>query len=95
MAGTKVFPTHSDAMSITHPINGKLREKGSEWEMDGFTSRMITDGSLTLDESKGWTSKEPAPDLTKPPEHATGEVDKPRAPPPIAASSSPDESKRK
>jgi len=80
MATVKVYPTHPDALNIGHPINGKLRVSGSDWEMDGFTSRMLTDGIITKDETKGWKSTTAGADLSKPPAHATGDSAKPPSP---------------
>ena len=52
----KVWPlSGKNALNIIHPeTNVKLRPEGSVWPLDGFTSRMISDGEVTVDEDKAW-----------------------------------------
>jgi hypothetical protein len=71
MAKIKVYPTSKTSMVLDHPIDGKLKCSGSEWEQDGFTARMITDGACTVDKGRGWVDDTPAPDPSKLPAHAT------------------------
>jgi hypothetical protein len=58
---TKVYPTSASSLVIAHPIDGKLRAEGSDWEADGFTARMLTDGAVTDDASRAWGGP-PAPE---------------------------------
>ena len=44
----KVYPTKASALNVTHPIDGRLVAAGSQWEDDGFTARMLSDGIVTL-----------------------------------------------
>jgi hypothetical protein len=52
MAKIRVYPTHVNALNVKHPIDGALKHGGSDWESDGFTARMLTDGSVTTNESE-------------------------------------------
>jgi hypothetical protein len=44
---TKVYPATENALIIEHPIDGKLKPEGSDWEVDGFTCRMLADREIT------------------------------------------------
>lgn len=50
MSLIKVYPTHPNALNISHPASGKLSEEGSMWLDDSFTARMLTDGAVTTEE---------------------------------------------
>lgn len=80
MAKIKVYPTSKTSMVLNHPIDGKLKSAGSEWEQDGFTARMITDGACTVDKGKGWVDDTPPLDPSKLPAHATTDEEKPDEP---------------
>ena len=54
MAKIRVFPTKASALNVRHGVDGTISMGGSMWEQDGFTSRLITDGILTIDPAKGW-----------------------------------------
>lgn len=63
-AQVKVYATKQSALLITHPSAGLLQPGGSSWPMDGFTSRMLSDGLMTQDETKAYVG-EPHPYLAK------------------------------
>ena len=44
----RVFAACESASAISHPIDGRLKDGSGEWEMDGFTARMIVDGAVSL-----------------------------------------------
>jgi hypothetical protein len=50
----KVYATKQSALLIRHPDAGLVQLGGSSWPMDGFTSRMLSDGLLTQDEAKAY-----------------------------------------
>lgn len=57
-----VYPASDASLNISHPTRGKLRASGSEWPMDGFTSRMLTDKAVTLEPPKAPAPAAPAAD---------------------------------
>lgn len=57
---TKVYPTGENSLVIKHPIDGPLKVEGSDWEVDGFTCRMLVDRALTSDQSEAWKPAAPA-----------------------------------
>jgi hypothetical protein len=61
MATITVYPTKESALNVVHPTSGKLKLAGSAWQMDGFTSRMVSDGIVTLDPDKAWRAPAPEP----------------------------------
>lgn len=58
---TKVYPTAQNSLVLVHPIDGPLKVTGSDWELDGFTCRMLADSAVTSDPAQGWS-----PDANKP-----------------------------
>lgn len=56
---SKVYPTREASLVLRHPIDGPLSAAGSDWEVDGFTCRMLVDNMLTSDADQAW--KAPAP----------------------------------
>ena len=57
-----VYPTKASALKITHPSgNLKVGVGGSEWPLDGFTSRMLSDNILTRDQALGYTGSSDPP----------------------------------
>jgi hypothetical protein len=56
----KVYPLSVNALKIRHPTDGPLKVTGSEWENDGFTARMLTDGEVTLEAPAPAPSAAPA-----------------------------------
>jgi hypothetical protein len=50
----KVYATKQSALLIAHPSAGRVQLGGSNWPMDGFTSRMLSDGLLTQDVTKAY-----------------------------------------
>jgi hypothetical protein len=50
---TKVYPTAENSLVIKHPIDGPLKVEGSDWEVDGFTCRMLVDNAITSDPERG------------------------------------------
>jgi len=71
-----VYPTAKNSLVLSHPIDGPLSTDGSSWTRDGFTARMITDGAITDDPSKGWTPDVPV-DAMAAPAHSTAVEDNP------------------
>lgn len=59
---TKVYPTGASSMAIKHPIDGQLKIEGSEWEVDGFTARMLVDRAITSNAEEAW---KPAQSVSK------------------------------
>lgn len=68
---TKVYPTAENSLVIRHPIDGPLKAEGSDWEVDGFTCRMLVDNALTSDAAQAWKAPAPAtePAPANPAEH--------------------------
>lgn len=71
MAKITVYPTKESALNIRHPSDGPLKLAGSQWEQDGFTARMLTDGAVTRDKDAAFKSTKEPVDPTLPPPHAT------------------------
>ena len=76
MSKITVYPLSENALNIKHPSDGPLVDTGSAWNNDGFTARMITDGAITDDPSKGWTPDVPI-DAMAAPAHSTAVPDNP------------------
>jgi hypothetical protein len=59
MANVTVYPTKASVLRIVHPSHGPLKAGGvgTSWIMDGFTSRMLTDGLVTMDVSKAYAGQ--------------------------------------
>jgi hypothetical protein len=66
---TIVYPTSAAALNIVHPIDGKLKPEGSEWTVDGFTCRMLSDHAVTSNKEEAWQAQ--ALDEEPPPEKAS------------------------
>lgn len=49
-----VYPTKASALNVKHDTDGPLRATGSQWELDGYTSRLLVDGILTRDPAKAY-----------------------------------------
>lgn len=57
----KLYPTHKNALNITHPTHGKLKADGGDWPEDSFTARMLSDKIVSTDEKDLFKpDKEPA-----------------------------------
>lgn len=54
-----VYPTKRSACLIVHPISGPLKQSGSDWIMDGFTSRMLAKELTTEDFTKSYQGAPP------------------------------------
>lgn len=59
---TKVYPTTEVSLVLRHPIDGPLKAEGSDWEVDGFTCRMLVDRAVTSSADEGWRAPSPAVD---------------------------------
>jgi hypothetical protein len=68
---TKVYPVSYASMVLRHPIDGPLKEEGSEWTVDGFTARMLCDRAVTSNPEEAWkvpaVKAEPKPEASSPP----------------------------
>jgi hypothetical protein len=71
MAKITVYPTKESALNIKHPSSGLLKLEGSQWEMDGFTARMLCDEAVTQVKERAFKSTKEPVDPTQPPAHAT------------------------
>lgn len=74
MTKITVYPVKAGALNIKHPIDGPLQATGSDWEIDGFTARMLTDQAITKDKAKAM--KAPPQAAPTAPAHKTAD-DKP------------------
>jgi hypothetical protein len=79
---TKVYPTRETSLVLRHPIDGPLMAEGSDWELDGFTCRMLVDHALTSNPEEAWkpfaaAPIEPAPAPVAEPEAAPEPAEKP------------------
>lgn len=69
---TKVYPTGETSLVIKHPIDGPLKIEGSDWEVDGFTCRMLSDHAVTSDQNEAWkATPAKAPPPPPPPDSST------------------------
>lgn len=57
-----VYPTKKSALlCVAHPNMGALTEDGVSWPLDGFTSRRLTDGSISTDKADAYKDSKDAP----------------------------------
>lgn len=70
----RLFPTTENASKLSHPTAGPMKHIGAEWPGDGFTYRLVTDGIMTTDPSKGWhpSEEQHSSDVLVPPEATEG-----------------------
>jgi len=66
MAKITVYPTKASALNVKHPTEGQLKIDGSSWTLDGFTSRLISDGILTEEPAKAYRGPPPSSSTTRP-----------------------------
>lgn len=64
---TKVYPTGETSLVIRHPIDGPLKPEGVDWEVDGFTCRMLADRAITEEQGEAWKPAAPAKAPPPPP----------------------------
>lgn len=68
LAPVKVYPTKASSLNIpataTRP---PLAVEGSFWPQDSFTSRRLTDGSVTIDPAAAYVPAPAAPAAETPP----------------------------
>ena len=42
-----VYPNEPNALGLRHPNGAVLKQEGADWPGDGFTFRLLTDGTIT------------------------------------------------
>jgi hypothetical protein len=45
----RVYPNEPNAHGLRHPNGVVLKKEGADWPGDGFTFRLLTDGTITED----------------------------------------------
>jgi hypothetical protein len=55
-----VYPNEPNAVGLRHPNGVRLKPEGADWPGDGFTFRLLTDGTITEEAPKGQPAPKPA-----------------------------------